>query len=36
MFNRTLSADEETLLQNLTSKDYIYPNKNYDLPSLRE
>jgi hypothetical protein len=36
IFNRELSADKVKLLYNLTSKDYIYPNKNYDLPSLRD
>lgn len=36
VFNRALSASELKLLYDLTSQDYIYPCKTYDLPNLRE
>ena len=36
VWNRVLSANEVSQLYKLTSKDYIYPNKSYDLLSLRQ
>lgn len=34
MFNKTLSSDEETLLEDITSKKYIYPFAKYTPQSL--
>lgn len=36
IFNRALSSNEVKALYELTSKEYIYPSKVYDLPNLRE
>lgn len=34
--NKWLSADEEKLLYNLTTQDYIYPTPSYDLSNLQD
>lgn len=36
ILNRSLSADEVSQLYLLTSKDYIYSNKDYNLPNFQE